>query len=94
MANKSIGKEPYTTIEEVRRDRSLYTNSVFYATLQSIAEEVIQPLYPAVMDVATDRLIDWRDVGFGESKIIDIKSNDFFVFDDDSWGAVSSKPYQ
>lgn len=94
MANKSIGKEPYTTIDEVRRDRSLYTNATFYNTLQSIAEEVITPLYPAVMDVATDRLITWDTVEFGSSKLIDIKSNDFFVFDDDSWGAVSSKPYQ
>lgn len=94
LANKSVGKEPYTTMAEVDADRGLYNNSVFWNTLAYISQEVITPLYPEVIPAATERLVDWRKGRFGETKLIDIESNDFFVFDDDSWGSVSSKPYQ
>lgn len=83
----------YTNIDQVKMDRTLYTNAVFYNALVTLASEVITPLYPAAMDIATNRLITWDTTPFGQSKVIDIKSNDFFVFQDDSWGAVSSKPY-
>lgn len=94
QANAQRGKQPYSTFDEVKRDLSLYKNNAFWATLQAIAEEVIYPLLPAVIASGTDRLITWDRVGLGETKIYDIESNDFFVFDDDSWGSVSSKPYQ
>ena len=94
QANKQIGKQPYTTMNEVANDRSLYRNSTFLAALASISEAVIEPLLPAVMDSVTDRLISWERGRLGETKLIDVQSNDFFVFDDDSWGSVSSKPYQ
>lgn len=94
MANKSVGKEPYSNMEEVARDKALYTNATFWNTLEAISTEVIEPIFPAVMDVATSRLIEWRDGRLGYSQVVDILSNDFFLFDDDSWGSVSSKPYQ
>jgi hypothetical protein len=94
QANKMKGKAPYTTMAEVAQDRSLARSEIFLATLAAIAEEVIYPLLPAVMDSITDRLISWERGRLGETKLIDIQSNDFFVFDDDSWGSVSSKPYQ
>ena len=94
QANKAIGKEPYSTMEEVEADRGLFKNGIFWNALQSISEEVIYPLLPAVMEDITDRLITWDRGRLGETKLFDIESNDFFVFDDDSWGSVSSKPYQ
>lgn len=95
IANKALGREPYATMQEVAADRKLYKNGIFWAALAYISQDVIEPLYPAVIPSATDRLIDWRSNGrFGETTIIDIESNDFFLFDDDSWGSVSSKPYQ
>lgn len=94
LANKQIGREPYTTIDEVANDYSLYNNQTFLKALAAISEEVIIPLFPAVMDSVTDRLVEWTDGRLGETKVFDIESNDFFVFDDDSWGSVSSKPKQ
>lgn len=94
LANKQIGKEPYTTIEQVRNDRSLYRNDTFLKALAAITEETIVPLFPAVMDDTTGRLVEWSEVAIGETKVYNIESNDFFLFDDDSWGSVSSKPYQ
>lgn len=95
IANKSVGMEPYKTMQEVAADRVLYKNKIFWAALAYISQDVIEPLYPAVIPAATERLIDWRGKGrVGETTIIDIESNDFFLYDDDSWGSVSSKPYQ
>lgn len=94
LACKQIGKEPYTTMEEVAADRALYKNDTFLKSLAYITQEVITPLFPAIMDATTDRLVEWSDARLGETKVFDIESNDFFIFDDDSWGSVSSKPYQ
>lgn len=95
LATKSVGLEPYTNMEQVRADRSLYKNETFWKALAYISQEVITPLFPEVIPSATERLIDWgANTRLGESRIVEIESNDFFVFDDDSWGSVSSKPYQ
>lgn len=94
LANKQIGKEPYATMEEVAKDRTLYMNDTFWKALAAISQETITPLFPAVMDDTTGRLVEWSEVRLGETKVYDIESNDFFIFDDDSWGSVSSKPYQ
>lgn len=95
LANKNVGIDPYTSMEQVRADRSLYKNSTFWKALAYISQEVITPLFPEVIPSATERLIDWgANTRLGESRIVEIESNDFFVFDDDSWGSVSSKPYQ
>ncbi len=95
IANRALGREPYATMQEVAADRKLYKNQIFWAALAYISQDVIEPLYPAVIPAATERLIDWRSNGrLGVTELIDIESNDFFLFDDDSWGSVSSKPYQ
>lgn len=96
-AGKSIsevGKAPYSTMKEVENDLGLYKNPIFLNALQSISQEVITPLLPAVMDGVMDKLVTWERGRIGETKLVDVLSNDFFVFDDDSWGSVSSKPYQ
>lgn len=95
LANKTVGIEPYSSMEQVSADRSLYKNETFWKALAYISQEVITPLFPEVIPSATERLIDWgANTRLGESRIVEIESNDFFVFDDDSWGSVSSKPYQ
>ena len=95
LANKTVGIEPYSSMEQISADRSLYKNETFWKALAYISQEVITPLFPEVIPSATERLIDWgANTRLGESRIVEIESNDFFVFDDDSWGSVSSKPYQ
>lgn len=95
VAMKGLDRKPYSSMDEVAADLKLYKNDAFWNTLAYISQDVIQPLYPAVIAAGTDRLIDWRGNGrLGVTDLIDIESNDFFLFDDDSWGSVSSKPYQ
>ena len=94
LANKAVGLEPYTNINDVANDVNLYRNPIFWHALAYISQEVITPLFPAVIPAATERLVNWNRARLGETKLVSIKSNDFFLFDDDSWGSVSSKPYQ
>lgn len=94
VAAKVYNRPAYNSMEEVWNDRSLATDPIFVRTLQDISLEVITPLYSQVIPAALDRMVDFRKGEFGRSTVVDIKSNDFFVFDDDSWGSVSSKPYQ
>lgn len=93
-ARERLFKPQLATMSELAKDSEMYTDDYFYALLASIATEVVSPLLPAVMEDTMDRLVDWQTVGLGEQRIIDIESNDFFVFDDSSYGAVSSKPRQ
>ena len=93
-ARERLFRTPLATMSELAKDTEMYTDGYFYALLASIATEVVSPLLPAVMEDTMDKLIDWQTVGIGEQRIIDIESNDFFVFDDSSYGAVSSKPRQ
>ena len=95
LATNAVGLKPYTSMEEVKNDRALYKNETFWKALAYISQEVITPLFPEVIPSATERLVDWgTKARLGETRIVEIESNDFFVFDDDSWGSVSSKPYQ
>ena len=95
LATNALGLKPYTSMEEVKNDRALYKNETFWKALAYISQEVITPLFPEVIPSATERLVDWgAKARLGETRIVEIESNDFFVFDDDSWGSVSSKPYQ
>lgn len=94
VAAKVYNRPAYNSMEEVWRDRSLATDPIFVRTLQDISQAVITPLYPQVIPAALDRMVDFRPSELGRSTVVDIESNDFFLFDDDSWGSVSSKPYQ
>lgn len=91
---KTLNRPSYNSMEEVWNDRSLCSNPTFVKVLQDISTAVITPLYPAIIPAALDRMVDFRRGRFGESLVVDIESNDFALFDDDSWGSVSSKPYQ
>ncbi len=94
VSAKTYNRPSYNNMEEVWNDLSLVSDPIFIKTLQDISTAVITPLYPEVMPAALDRMVDFRRGRLGESLVVDIESNDFALFDDDSWGSVSSKPYQ
>lgn len=93
-AYESIGQNVPATLAEMKQDRSLYTNQTFIATLASIDSAVIQPLFFRVIDdVSMGGLMNWSDVEMGQTKQIDIKSNDVFMYQDASHGSQWSSPY-
>ena len=50
------------------------------------------PMLPAVMSSGLGWLAEMTTVPIGQTKELDIMSNDIFLFEDDSWGASRSKP--
>lgn len=69
-----------------------YGNQHFYAVLQGIYQEVINPILPAVYSEAVAQFADVVEVGFGETYALSVGSNDIPVFQDSAWGAARSVP--
>ena len=94
MANKAVGMPAPASIEAVKSNANYAKDLVFLRTLAAITADVLEPVYPLVLsDVGMGGLMQWEPVPFGGTKEIDIKSNDYFVFEDSAWGSARSASY-
>lgn len=84
------GKSAPENFEQVKNDLSLIRNSTFLATLAGIVQEIIAPVLPYVISNVGGRLMESTTVPLGQTKEITVHSNDWFVFEDSSWGASRS----
>ncbi len=84
------GKPAPENYEQVKNDLSLARNQTFLATLAGIVQEVITPVLPYVISNVGGRLMESTTVPLGQTKEITAHSNDWFVFEDSSWGATRS----
>lgn len=84
------GKAAPERYEQVKGDLSLCRNSAFLATLAGIVQEVITPVLPYVISNVGGRLMESTTVPLGQTKEVTVHSNDWFVFEDSSWGASRS----
>lgn len=90
IANAAIGAAAPTGIEEVRRDPTLWKNPIFLQTLARIDTEVVTPMLYDVFSDLGSGLINMDSIRLGETKQIDIQSNDIFLWEDGSWGSGHS----
>lgn len=91
MANKADGRPAPESIEAVKRDANYAKNAQFFRTLAAITSDTLFPVYPAILsDVAMGGLMQWESIPMGGTKEIDIKSNDYFVFEDGGLGTARS----
>lgn len=87
------GEVAPTNMEEFRRNqRKFMSDSTFLKLLAGISTEIVTPMLPTVMSSGLGWLADMWTVPIGQTKELDIMSNDIFLFEDDSWGASRSKP--
>ena len=87
------GREAPESYEEFqRRGSDYYTNQVFVKTLSGIVTDIIRPMVPYVLNNAMGRLAQMVNVPLGKTYEIAVQSNDFFVWQDSSWGASRSVP--
>lgn len=94
VANQQDGSPAPASIADVRANASYAVNPAFFRALAAITRDVLEPTYALVMsDVAMGGLMQWESVPFGGTKEIDIKSNDYFVFEDGAWGTARSSSY-
>ena len=84
------GKPAPERYDQVKNDLSLARNSTFLATLAGIVQEVITPVLPYVISNVGGRLMESTSIPLGQTKEVTIHSNDWFVFEDSSWGASRS----
>lgn len=84
------GKPAPENVEQVKNDRSLCKNSNFLATLAGIVQEIITPVLPYTYSNVGGRLMESTTVPLGQTKEVTVHSNDWFVFEDSSWGASRS----
>lgn len=84
------GKPAPENVEQVKNDLSLARNQTFLATLAGIVQEVITPVLPYVISNVAGRLMESTTVPLGQTKEVTVHSNDWFVFEDSSWGASRS----
>lgn len=87
------GREaPADFAEFTRRSRDYMRNQAFIATLAGIVTDIIRPMLPYVTSNALGRLAQMVNVPLGRTYEINVQSNDFFVWQDSSWGASRSVP--
>lgn len=92
-ASEAIGAPAPESFDEVKSQFMKFRgNTTFYAVLQGIFTEIIQPIIPAVYSEAVDRFADTVTVGFGETAHVVVGSNTIPVFEDSAWGALRSTP--
>lgn len=90
IAYASIGATPPQNIEQVRKDPTLWKNPTFLATLARIDTEVVTPMLYDVFSDLGSGMFNMDSIGLGETKQVDIQSNDIFVWEDGSWGSGHS----
>lgn len=94
MANASEGRPAPESIAEVKKNANYCRNDAFLRTLAAITSDVLDPIYATVMsDVAMGGLMQWESIPFGGTKEINIKSNDYFRFEDSAPGSARSASY-
>lgn len=83
---------PETWDEFKTNGQRFYNNTIFMKVLQGVFQEIINPILPAVYSEAVDVFAETVEIGFGETYVLDITSNDIPVFQDSAWGSSWSAP--
>ena len=87
------GRDAPENMDELRkRSHDYFTNQVFIKTLSGIVTDIVRPMAPYVLNNAMGRLAQMVNVPLGKTYEINVQSNDFFVWQDSSWGASRSVP--
>ena len=90
MAYATLGKSAPENVEQVRQDRSLVHNPIFRSCMSAIDMDVITPLLFAVLSDLNGMVMDITPVGLNETKEIEVKANEAFVWEDSSLGSSHS----
>lgn len=90
MAYAALGKGAPESAVEVRKDRSLVHNPIFRSCMSAIDVEVVTPLLFSVLSDLNGMVMDITPVGLNETKEIEVKANEAFVWEDSSLGSSHS----
>lgn len=90
FADRMSGKDVIcSSFEDFKRNSAVYANdAAFFRALNSIDQEVLEPIFFDVLSDAGMSLMDWEPVAMGSTKIITVPSNDVFLWEDLSHGSL------
>lgn len=92
MAYQAQGKPAPESYGQVSNDLSLMSDPIFLRTMAGIDREIITPILARTISNAGGMLMETVTVPMGQTKEIDVGSNEIFLFEDSSWGANRSAP--
>lgn len=87
---KVQGRPVPTNINEVRKDRALYKDPIFLRTMAAIDSEVVTPLLYSVFSDMGGNMLNLSTVAPGQTKEINVLSNDIFLWEDSAPGSGHS----
>lgn len=87
---KVQGRPAPTGIEDVRKDRGLYKDPIFLKTMAAIDSEVVTPLLYSVFSDLGGNMLNLTTVAPGQTKEINVLSNDIFLWEDSAPGSGHS----
>ena len=91
VADRARGRDKSpTTFDEFRKVEATYrTSNVFIETLAAVSEDVLRPIFFNVLSDVGMGLMDLQAGAMGQTRIIDIPSNDAILFEDSSFGSIN-----
>ena len=93
QADAILGRVGPKDFEEFKKNGQNYRNNdMFLKVLMGLYQDILTPILPRVYSEAVDIFADVYEIGFGETQVITIGSNDIVVFSDSAWGASRSVP--
>lgn len=93
QADKVLGRVGPKDFEEFKKNGQNYKNNdMFLKVLMGLYQDILTPILPRVYSEAVDIFADVYEIGFGETQVITIGSNDIVLFADSAWGASRSVP--
>lgn len=90
MAYASVGRAAPESAKQVKEDHALVHNPIFRSCMSAIDVEVVTPLLFSVLSDLNGMIMDITPVGLNETKEIEIKANEAFVWEDRSLGSSHS----
>lgn len=91
-ADEAAGRSSViSSFEDFKKNNAIYANDpTFLRVMAAIDQDILAPIYFDVLSSIGMGLMDWEPVAFGATKLIDVPSNDVFLFEDSSFGSVNS----
>ena len=94
IANNAVGREAPKSFDDIKGDRALFHNETFLRTLAAITEDVVRPLIARFFGDLGDDLMDLHTIPDGGTYLLNVASNDVFIYEDSAIGAGHSATYQ
>lgn len=92
VADRAAGRSTtMTSFADFKKNHAVYANdATFLKAMAAIDQDTLAPIFFDVLSSVGMGLMQWEAVALGETKLIDVPSNDVLFFEDSSFGSINS----